>query len=115
MTEPSTTDYVPIACDLHSEYELAILHRQPLHLVWTDGNVIHDEIVLPLDLTTERHHDDPRDGGGRAASGDGRDAGGRATPGAVAGTAAEEFLLCRSKDGSTHHIRLDHVRRMKAA
>jgi len=33
---------------------------------------------------------DSRDGGGRAVSGDGMDAGGRATPGAVAGTAAEE-------------------------
>jgi len=32
------------------------------------------------------------EGGGKAASGDGRDAGGRATPGAVAGTAAEEWL-----------------------
>src|SRR3989344_488558 len=33
---------------------------------------------------------DSMDGGGRAASGDGRDAGGRATPGAVAGTAADD-------------------------
>lgn len=82
MTEPSTTNYVPIACSLHSEYELAILHRQPLHLVWSESNVIHDEVVLPLDLKTEYH---------------------------------EEFLLCRGKDGSTHRIRLDHVRRMKAA
>ncbi len=97
MTEPSTTAYIPIACDLHSEYELAILHRQPLHLVWSENNVIHDETVLPLDLRTERHHDDSRDGGGRAAS----------------GTAAEEFLVCRGKDGATHRIRLDHVRRMK--
>ncbi len=37
MTEPSTTDYVPIACSLHSEYELAVLHRQPLHLVCPHG------------------------------------------------------------------------------
>lgn len=57
MTEPSTTDYVPIACSLHSEYELAILHRRPLHLVWGENNVIHDEVVLPLDLTTEHHEE----------------------------------------------------------
>lgn len=57
MTEPSMTDYVPIACSLHSEYELAILHRQPLHLVWSENNVIHDEVVLPLDLKTERHEE----------------------------------------------------------
>ncbi len=82
MTEPSTTDYVPIACSLHSEYELAILHRQPLHLIWTENNVIHDEVVLPLDLKTEHH---------------------------------EEFLLCRSKDGSMREIRLDHIRRMGTA
>ncbi len=82
MTEPSTTNYVPIACDLHSEYELAILHRQPLHLVWSENNVIHDEVVLPLDLATEHH---------------------------------EEFLLCRSKSGATHRIRLDQIRRMKPA
>ncbi len=103
MAEPSTTDYVPIACSLHSEYELAILHRQPLRLVWNEGNVIHDEVVLPLDLKTERR-DDSRD--------DAKNGGGRATPGAVAGTAVEEFLVCRSKDGSTHHIRLDYVKRM---
>lgn len=81
MTEPST-DYVPIACDLHSEYELAILHRRPLHLVWSENNVIHEEAVLPLDLKTEHH---------------------------------EEFLLCRAKDGSTHRIRLDQIRRVKPA
>ncbi len=57
MTEPSTTDYVPIACSLHSEYELAVLHRQPLHLVWSESNVIHDETVLPLDLKTEQHEE----------------------------------------------------------
>ncbi len=81
MIEPST-DYVPIACDLHSEYELAILHHQPLHLVWSETNVIHDEVVLPLDLKTEHH---------------------------------EEFLVCRSKDGATHNIRLDYVKRMRPA
>jgi len=135
MTEPndpSATGYMPISCDLHSEYELAILRRQWLRLVWADGNVIHDEVVLPLDLKTARH-DDSRDGGrsgpswpsrgitpslegrGRAASGDAMDGGGRATPGAVAGTAVEEYLVCRAKDDTTREIRLDHVRRMGTA
>ena len=53
MTEPndsSVAGYVPISCDLHSEHELAILRRQWLRLVWADNNVIHDEVVLPLDL-----------------------------------------------------------------
>ena len=60
MTEPrdsTAADYVPISCDLHSEYELAILRRQWLRLVWADNNVIHDEVVLPLDLKTKHHEE----------------------------------------------------------
>lgn len=60
MTEPReqpATDYVPIACDLHSAYELAILRRRRLHLVWADNNVIHDEVVLPLDIQTAQHQE----------------------------------------------------------
>ena len=89
MTEPrdsTAAGYVPISCDLHSEYELAILRRQWLRLVWSDENsarnVIHDQIVLPLDLKTANH---------------------------------DEYLICRTKDNSTREIRLDHVRRMEAA
>ena len=85
MTESNdltTTGYVPISCDLHSEYELAILRRQWLRLVWTDRNVVHDEMVLPLDLKTAHH---------------------------------EEYLVCRTKDDTTHEIRLDHVRRISTA
>lgn len=52
MTEPVPNEYVPIACELHSKYELAILRRRPLHLVWAEGNVLHDEVVVPLDLKT---------------------------------------------------------------
>ncbi|MEK7260980.1 MAG: hypothetical protein AAB068_02950, partial [Pseudomonadota bacterium] len=145
--DPSATGYMPISCDLHSEYELAILRRQWLRLAWVNGDVIHNEVVLPLDLKTARH-DDSRDGGrsgpsrpsrgitpslegrGRTASGDGRDAGGttpgmeevgprrerrpRETPGAVAGTAVEEYLVCRAKNDTTREIRLDHARRTSA-
>jgi Rho-binding antiterminator len=46
------TDYVPISCALHSEYELAILRRQRLRLVWNDSSVIRDQVVQPLDLKT---------------------------------------------------------------
>lgn len=96
MTEPrdsTTTGYVPISCDLHSTYELATLQHRWLRLVWIDNNVTHDETVLPLDLQTTR-------------GGDSRDEGG--------GTAAEEFLLCRTKDNAVQRIRLDRVRRMDA-
>jgi len=40
------SDYRPIPCALHSEYELAIMHRRRVQLRWTGG----DEPVLPLDL-----------------------------------------------------------------
>lgn len=54
MNEPtkSTTDYQPIACDLHSEYELAILRRRTLRLVWSENNVTYNQAVLPTDLET---------------------------------------------------------------
>lgn len=59
MTEPNdaAVGYVPISCDLHSEYELAILRRQRLRLVWANGNVLHDEVMLPLDLKTAHHEE----------------------------------------------------------
>ena len=28
------SDYQPIACDLYSQYELAVMHRTPLTLCW---------------------------------------------------------------------------------
>ncbi len=54
MTNPENhnTDYVPISCDTHSEYELAILHRQKLQLFWHEKNVFHHQWILPLDLQT---------------------------------------------------------------
>lgn len=51
----SETDnpYKPIACGLHSQYELAIMHRSILPLVWTDtqGNAHHGN-YRPLDVKT---------------------------------------------------------------
>ncbi|MCR4348102.1 MAG: hypothetical protein NUV55_13020 [Sulfuricaulis sp.] len=58
MTEPLNQDsYSPIACARHSEYELAIMHRQKLHLRWNDANVHYDQVVLPLDLKTINHEE----------------------------------------------------------
>ena len=49
------TDYRPIDCGLHSEYELAILQRRRLHLTWSgSGDATHSDIVKPTDLIT-RH------------------------------------------------------------
>lgn len=47
------TDYSPIDCGLHSEYELAIMHRRRLKLRWRDDSgVTHTETLLPVDLQT---------------------------------------------------------------
>ena len=47
------TDYQPIACDLHSQYELAIMQRRRLWLSWQDAQqATHTDMVSPLDLYT---------------------------------------------------------------
>ena len=46
--------YTPIPCAAHSELELAVMHRQRLHVRWRDGNVWRDGIVVPLDVQTRR-------------------------------------------------------------
>lgn len=47
------TPYRPIACAIYSEYELAIMHRDPLRLSWRapDGS-LHLTTLLPVDLET---------------------------------------------------------------
>ena len=58
MTDPrNPTDYAPIGCARYSEYEVAILHRQKLHLRWYVDNVHYDQVVLPLDLKTANHEE----------------------------------------------------------
>lgn len=48
--------YTPIACGLHSEYELAIMRRISLRLGWRDTHgQQHIGNVLPLDLYTRKH------------------------------------------------------------
>ena len=45
------TDYSPIACALHDQYEIAIMHRKVLRIVWQDAQgARHDADVLPLDI-----------------------------------------------------------------
>lgn len=52
-----TTDYRPIPCALYSEYEVAILHRERLHLTWCADNVVYNQRVLPLDLRTRNREE----------------------------------------------------------
>ncbi len=47
------TDYQPIPCALHSEYELWIMHRQTLQVRWQDEDGQQYEGVLtPKDVYT---------------------------------------------------------------
>ena len=46
--------YLPVPCELHSQYELAIMQRQTLKLVWRDGQQTHISTVAPLDLQTRQ-------------------------------------------------------------
>lgn len=44
-------DYRPIACALHDEYELAIMHKKVVTLEWRDEQGReHRRRVLPLDI-----------------------------------------------------------------
>jgi Rho-binding antiterminator len=51
-SDRTRTDYQPIACARYDQYEIAILHRRQLRLVWKEGNVIYDQLVTPLNLRT---------------------------------------------------------------
>lgn len=45
--------YEPIECGLHSEYELAIMHKSAIQLTWIDDNQhTRSEQVKPVDLVT---------------------------------------------------------------
>ena len=46
--------YQPVPCAHHDVYEIAILRRQRLHLVWSEGDTLHEEEVVPMDLQTHQ-------------------------------------------------------------
>lgn len=48
----SENDYRPISCASYDTYEIAIMHRQHLRLAWDEGNVVYDQVVLPINLRT---------------------------------------------------------------
>ena len=49
--------YQPISCALYSEYELAIMHRQKIKLVWHENTLTRIATVRPLDLRTKNHQE----------------------------------------------------------
>ncbi len=47
--------YQPIDCSLHDQYEIAVLHKTPLHLRWKEENGgITEDNVLPVDVITAK-------------------------------------------------------------
>ncbi len=51
------TGYRPISCADHDVFEIAILHRTQLRLMWVENNVLQDQIVTPLDIETSNHEE----------------------------------------------------------
>lgn len=52
------TDYTPVDCGLHSEYELAIVQEKELRVSWrSPDGLSHVEILRPLDLVTSQHEE----------------------------------------------------------
>lgn len=46
------TDYIPIPCSQYDRYEVAIMHRRRLRLIWHADNVVYRRTVEPIDLRT---------------------------------------------------------------
>jgi Rho-binding antiterminator len=52
------TDYTPIDCGLHSEYELAILNGKRVRISWREPQgQLHTEVLKPRDLETRNHEE----------------------------------------------------------
>lgn len=49
-TPMNTKPYQPIACALHDQYELAIMHKKPLRISWSDNNGRHSALVVAKDI-----------------------------------------------------------------
>lgn len=46
--------YQPISCDLHSQYELAIMHKSKLELTWLDkGERVTESNIMAIDIKTK--------------------------------------------------------------
>lgn len=46
--------YKPVSCNLHSQYELAIMHKNKLHLTWSSHEqLITETNISPIDVQTK--------------------------------------------------------------
>ena len=55
MTDKKTDNpYHPVSCELHSQYELAIMHKNTLCLSWSEGGeVVIETDIIPVDIQTK--------------------------------------------------------------
>jgi len=50
--------YIPINCGLHSEYELAIMHKTRVTIKWeSPENSEHSDTVIPVDLIIKNNQE----------------------------------------------------------
>ncbi len=48
------TPYKPVSCGLHSQYELAIMHKNKLYLSWlAEGKLVTETNHTPVDVHTK--------------------------------------------------------------
>jgi len=46
--------YIPIACSLHDQYEIAIMHKTRINIAWIDDSGSdHEEAVMPKDIVVK--------------------------------------------------------------
>ncbi|MHB8454089.1 MAG: Rho-binding antiterminator [Acidiferrobacterales bacterium] len=50
--DDTTAGYRPISCANYDVFEIAILHRNNLRLIWATGNILHDQVLTPVNLET---------------------------------------------------------------
>ena len=51
--KPEDDTYQPVSCELHSQYELAIMHKNRLELSWlAQGELVTASDITPLDVQT---------------------------------------------------------------
>ena len=75
--------YQPVSCDLHSQYELAIMHKNKLCLSWLEGEgdeVVTETNITPVDVQTKNK---------------------------------AEYLIAKTAEQKPLCLRLDHIIKMK--
>ena len=51
------SDYTPVSCEAHSDYELAVMQRTPAPVRWQDDDGIRTTRLLPLDVETNNREE----------------------------------------------------------